>query len=69
MAAQVASAATLNTSPPSELKKPDRDPKEESVPGEKQSDKKQPGLDSGSPGRGGSAGRGRRWKCRGRRGT
>uniref|UniRef100_A0A3Q3NGA4 AT-rich interaction domain 1Aa n=1 Tax=Mastacembelus armatus TaxID=205130 RepID=A0A3Q3NGA4_9TELE len=52
MAAQVASAATLNTSPPSELKKPDRDPKEESVPGEKQSDKKQPGLDSGSPGRG-----------------
>uniref|UniRef100_A0A665UX77 ARID domain-containing protein n=1 Tax=Echeneis naucrates TaxID=173247 RepID=A0A665UX77_ECHNA len=52
MAAQVASAATLNTSPPSELKKPDRDPKEESVPGEKQSDKKQTGLDSGSPGRG-----------------
>uniref|UniRef100_H3CWA3 AT-rich interaction domain 1A n=1 Tax=Tetraodon nigroviridis TaxID=99883 RepID=H3CWA3_TETNG len=52
MAAQVASATTLNTSPPSELKKPDRDPKEESVPGEKQSDKKQPGLDSGSPGRG-----------------
>ncbi|KAM9724437.1 AT-rich interactive domain-containing protein 1A isoform 2-T2 [Menidia menidia] len=51
MAAQVASAATLNTSPPSELKKPDRDPKEEPVPGEKQSDKKQPGLDSGSPGR------------------
>ncbi|KAM4581489.1 AT-rich interactive domain-containing protein 1A isoform 1-T1 [Odontesthes bonariensis] len=51
MAAQVASAATLNTSPPSELKKPDRDPKEESVPVEKQSDKKQPGLDSGSPGR------------------
>ncbi|XP_030605274.1 AT-rich interactive domain-containing protein 1A isoform X3 [Archocentrus centrarchus] len=52
MAAQVASAATLNTSPPSELKKPDRDAKDESVPGEKQSDKKQPGLDSGSPGRG-----------------
>lgn len=52
MAAQVASATTLNTSPPSELKKPDRDPKEESVPGEKQSDKKQPGLASGSPGRG-----------------
>ncbi|XP_011483260.1 AT-rich interactive domain-containing protein 1A isoform X1 [Oryzias latipes] len=50
MAAQVASAATLNTSPPSELKKPDRDQKEET--GEKQSDKKQPGLDSGSPGRG-----------------
>jgi len=49
MAAQV---ATLNTSPPSELKKPDRDSKEESVPGDKQSDKKQPGLDSGSPGRG-----------------
>ncbi|KAM8870006.1 AT-rich interactive domain-containing protein 1A isoform 4-T4 [Spinachia spinachia] len=49
MAAQV---ATLNTSPPSELKKPDRDPKEESVPGDKQSDKKQPSLDSGSPGRG-----------------
>ncbi|XP_060906887.1 AT-rich interactive domain-containing protein 1A isoform X1 [Labrus mixtus] len=52
MAAQVASAATLNTSPPAELKKPDREPKEDSVPGEKQSDKKQPGLDSGSPGRG-----------------
>ncbi|XP_034031049.1 AT-rich interactive domain-containing protein 1A isoform X2 [Thalassophryne amazonica] len=52
MAAQVASAATLNTSPPSELRKPDRDPKEESVPGEKHSDKKQPGLDNGSPGRG-----------------
>uniref|UniRef100_A0A8C6SUQ9 AT rich interactive domain 1Aa (SWI-like) n=1 Tax=Neogobius melanostomus TaxID=47308 RepID=A0A8C6SUQ9_9GOBI len=51
MAAQVASAATLN-SQPSELKRPDRDPKEESLPGEKQSDKKQPGLDSGSPGRG-----------------
>ncbi|XP_015804544.3 AT-rich interactive domain-containing protein 1A isoform X1 [Nothobranchius furzeri] len=52
MAAQVASAATLNTSPPSELKKPDRVPKEDSGPGEKQSDKKQTGLDSGSPGRG-----------------
>ncbi|XP_054637245.1 AT-rich interactive domain-containing protein 1A isoform X3 [Dunckerocampus dactyliophorus] len=52
MAAQVASAATLNTSPPSELKKPDREPKEDSVPGEKQSDKKQPGLDGESPGRG-----------------
>ncbi|KAM9310317.1 AT-rich interactive domain-containing protein 1A isoform 2-T2 [Pholidichthys leucotaenia] len=52
MAAQVASAATLNTSPPSELKKPDRDPKDELVPGEKQADKKQPGLDSGSPCRG-----------------
>ncbi|XP_039868641.1 AT-rich interactive domain-containing protein 1A isoform X2 [Simochromis diagramma] len=52
MAAQVASAATLNTSPPSELKKPDRDAKDESGPGEKQPDKKQPGLDGGSPGRG-----------------
>ncbi|XP_023186371.1 AT-rich interactive domain-containing protein 1A-like isoform X1 [Xiphophorus maculatus] len=49
MAAQV---ATLNTSPPSELKKPDRDPKEDTVPGDKQSDKKQPCLDSESPGRG-----------------
>ncbi|XP_047214102.1 AT-rich interactive domain-containing protein 1A isoform X1 [Girardinichthys multiradiatus] len=52
MAAQVASAATLNTSPPSELKKPDRDAKEDTVQGEKQPDKKQPCLDSGSPGRG-----------------
>lgn len=49
MAAQV---ATLNTSPPSELKKPDREPKDDSGPGEKQSDKKQAGLDGGSPGRG-----------------
>ncbi|XP_061772090.1 AT-rich interactive domain-containing protein 1A isoform X1 [Nerophis ophidion] len=52
MAAQVASAATLNTSPPSELKKADREPKEDSGPGEKQSEKKQPGLDGESPGRG-----------------
>ncbi|XP_052002924.1 AT-rich interactive domain-containing protein 1A-like isoform X1 [Xyrauchen texanus] len=52
MAAQVASATSLNTSPPSELKKPDRDPKEESVPGEKQHEIKEPGLESGSPGRG-----------------
>ncbi|XP_077382138.1 AT-rich interactive domain-containing protein 1A isoform X3 [Festucalex cinctus] len=52
MAAQVASAATLNTSPPSELKKPDREPKEDTVPGEKQSEKKQPGLEGESPGRG-----------------
>ncbi|XP_072316369.1 AT-rich interactive domain-containing protein 1A isoform X1 [Eucyclogobius newberryi] len=53
MAAQVASATTLNTSPPSELKRPDREAKEESAPGDKQPDKKQPGLDrSGSPGRG-----------------
>ncbi|XP_055066514.2 AT-rich interactive domain-containing protein 1A isoform X1 [Misgurnus anguillicaudatus] len=52
MAAQVASATSLNTSPPSELKKPDRDPKEESVPGEKQQENKEPGLESGSPGRG-----------------
>ncbi|KAJ3597420.1 hypothetical protein NHX12_000947 [Muraenolepis orangiensis] len=47
--------ATLNTSPPSELKKPDREPKEEPAPGEKQTDsnnKKPPGLDGGSPGRG-----------------
>ncbi|XP_076827809.1 AT-rich interactive domain-containing protein 1A isoform X2 [Brachyhypopomus gauderio] len=52
MAAQVASATSLNTSPPSELKKPDRDPKEESVPGEKQQENKEPGSESGSPGRG-----------------
>ncbi|XP_051922691.1 AT-rich interactive domain-containing protein 1A isoform X2 [Hippocampus zosterae] len=52
MAAQVASAATLNTSPPSELKKPDREPKEDTVPGEKQSDKKQTGLEGESPCRG-----------------
>ncbi|CAB1333686.1 unnamed protein product [Coregonus sp. 'balchen'] len=52
MAAQVASAATLNTSPPSELKKPDRDPKEDSILGEKQQENKQPGLVRGSPGRG-----------------
>ena len=50
MAAQVASVATLNTSPPSELKKPDRDPQEESVPGEKQHENKDPGPDGGSPG-------------------
>uniref|UniRef100_A0A8C7FCW3 AT-rich interaction domain 1A n=1 Tax=Oncorhynchus kisutch TaxID=8019 RepID=A0A8C7FCW3_ONCKI len=50
MAAQVASVATLNTSPPSELKKPDRDPLEESVPGEKQHENKEPGSDNGSPG-------------------
>uniref|UniRef100_A0A3B3QA81 AT-rich interaction domain 1A n=1 Tax=Paramormyrops kingsleyae TaxID=1676925 RepID=A0A3B3QA81_9TELE len=50
MAAQVASAATLNTSPPSELKKPDRDPQEEPVPGEKQQENKEPGSESGSPG-------------------
>ncbi|XP_077453772.1 AT-rich interactive domain-containing protein 1A isoform X3 [Stigmatopora argus] len=52
MAAQVASAATLNTSPPSELKKPDREPKEDTVTGDKQSDKKQPGLEGQSPARG-----------------
>uniref|UniRef100_A0AAX7VTP5 ARID domain-containing protein n=1 Tax=Astatotilapia calliptera TaxID=8154 RepID=A0AAX7VTP5_ASTCA len=50
MAAQVASVATLNTSPPSELKKPDRDTQEESVPGEKQHENKEPGPDGGSPG-------------------
>uniref|UniRef100_A0A6Q2Y8P6 ARID domain-containing protein n=1 Tax=Esox lucius TaxID=8010 RepID=A0A6Q2Y8P6_ESOLU len=50
MAAQVASVATLNTSPPSELKKPDRDPQEESVPGDKQNENKEPGSDNGSPG-------------------
>ncbi|KAK5855440.1 hypothetical protein PBY51_005541 [Eleginops maclovinus] len=51
MAAQVASVASLNTSPPSELKKPDRDPQEESVvPGEKQQENKEPGTDGGSPG-------------------
>ncbi|KAM9737644.1 AT-rich interactive domain-containing protein 1A isoform 2-T2 [Menidia menidia] len=50
MAAQVASVATLNTSPPSELKKPDRDTQEESVPGEKQHENKETGPDGGSPG-------------------
>nr|XP_006631332.1 PREDICTED: AT-rich interactive domain-containing protein 1A [Lepisosteus oculatus] len=50
MAAQVASVATLNTSPPSELKKADRDPQEEPVPGEKQQENKEPGSESGSPG-------------------
>ncbi|XP_072303864.1 AT-rich interactive domain-containing protein 1A isoform X2 [Eucyclogobius newberryi] len=50
MAAQVASVATLNTSPPSELKKPDRDPQDESVAGEKQHEKKEAGTDGGSPG-------------------
>ncbi|XP_031441663.1 AT-rich interactive domain-containing protein 1A-like, partial [Clupea harengus] len=48
MAAQVASVATLNSSPPSELKKPDRDPQEESGAGEKQ-ENKESGPDSGSP--------------------
>ncbi|KAJ7991414.1 hypothetical protein DPEC_G00283590 [Dallia pectoralis] len=47
MAAQV---ATLNTSPPSELKKPDRDPQDESVPGDKQHENKEHGSDNGSPG-------------------
>ncbi|XP_013855891.1 AT-rich interactive domain-containing protein 1A, partial [Austrofundulus limnaeus] len=47
MAAQVAS---LNTSPPAELKKPDLDLQEESVPGEKQHENKDPGPDVGSPG-------------------
>ncbi|XP_017293478.1 AT-rich interactive domain-containing protein 1A isoform X2 [Kryptolebias marmoratus] len=47
MAAQV---ATLNTSPPSELKKPDLDIQEESVPGEKQHENKETGPDVGSPG-------------------
>ncbi|XP_058855513.1 AT-rich interactive domain-containing protein 1A-like isoform X1 [Acipenser ruthenus] len=50
MAAQVASAAALNTSPPSELKKADRDPQEEPVPGEKQQENKEPGPESASPG-------------------
>ncbi|KAJ8340807.1 hypothetical protein SKAU_G00330980 [Synaphobranchus kaupii] len=50
MAAQVASAATLNTSPPAELKKPDRDPQEETVPGENQQENKEAGSESGSPG-------------------
>ncbi|XP_053717548.1 AT-rich interactive domain-containing protein 1A isoform X1 [Synchiropus splendidus] len=49
MAAQVASVANLNTSPPSELKKPDREPQDESGPGDKQQSK-EPGLDSGTPG-------------------
>ncbi|MEQ2232245.1 hypothetical protein ILYODFUR_009198 [Ilyodon furcidens] len=49
MAAQVASVAALNTSPPSELKKPDRDPQDESVPGEKQHENKDTGPDAGSP--------------------
>ncbi|MGH0142239.1 UNVERIFIED_CONTAM: hypothetical protein FKN15_076099 [Acipenser sinensis] len=50
MAAQVASAAALNTSPPSELKKADRDPQEEPVPGEKQQENKELGPESASPG-------------------
>ncbi|XP_015238245.1 PREDICTED: AT-rich interactive domain-containing protein 1A-like isoform X2 [Cyprinodon variegatus] len=50
MAAQVASVAALNTSPPSELKKPDRDPQDESVPAEKQHENKDTGPDAGSPG-------------------
>ncbi|KAJ8290180.1 hypothetical protein GJAV_G00009650 [Gymnothorax javanicus] len=50
MAAQVASAATLNTSSPAELKKPDRDPQEETVPGENQRENKEAGSESGSPG-------------------
>ncbi|XP_037119572.1 AT-rich interactive domain-containing protein 1A isoform X1 [Syngnathus acus] len=54
MAAQVASVASLNASPPSELKKPDRDSQEESAPGEKQPqqhENKEAGPDGGSPGR------------------
>ncbi|XP_061616536.1 AT-rich interactive domain-containing protein 1A isoform X4 [Phyllopteryx taeniolatus] len=53
MAAQVASVASLNASPPSELKKPDRDSQEESAPGEKQQqhENKEAGPDGGSPGR------------------
>lgn len=47
MAAQVAS---LNTSPPAELKKPDLDIQEDSVPGDKQHENKEPGPDVGSPG-------------------
>ncbi|MGH0177126.1 UNVERIFIED_CONTAM: hypothetical protein FKN15_074323 [Acipenser sinensis] len=50
MAAQVASAAALNTSPPSELKKGDRDPQEEPVLGEKQQENKELGPESASPG-------------------
>ncbi|XP_077446744.1 AT-rich interactive domain-containing protein 1A isoform X2 [Stigmatopora argus] len=62
MAAQVASVASLNASPPSELKKPDRDSQEESAaPGEKQQqqqlqqqqqhENKEAGPDGASPGR------------------
>ncbi|KAK2887288.1 hypothetical protein Q8A67_015516 [Cirrhinus molitorella] len=47
MAAQV---ATLNTSPPAELKKPEREPQDESVLGEKQQEGKEPRADGGSPG-------------------
>lgn len=47
MAAQV---ATLNTSPPVELKKPEREPQDESVLGEKQPENKEPRADGGSPG-------------------
>ncbi|XP_057211198.1 AT-rich interactive domain-containing protein 1A isoform X1 [Triplophysa rosa] len=47
MAAQV---ATLNTSPSVELKKPDREPKDESVLGDKQSENKELRADGGSPG-------------------
>jgi len=48
MAAQV---ATLNTSPPVELKKPEREPQDESVLGDKQQqESKEPRSDGGSPG-------------------
>ncbi|XP_067217946.1 AT-rich interactive domain-containing protein 1A isoform X2 [Chanodichthys erythropterus] len=47
MAAQV---ATLNTSPPAELKKPEREPQDESVLGEKQQESKEPRADGASPG-------------------
>ncbi|XP_051519086.1 AT-rich interactive domain-containing protein 1A-like isoform X1 [Myxocyprinus asiaticus] len=47
MAAQV---ATLNTSPPAELKKPEREPHDDSVLGEKQPENKEPRADGGSPG-------------------
>lgn len=50
MAAQVASATALTTSPPAELKKPDRDAQEEAVPGERQQENKEAGSESGSPG-------------------
>uniref|UniRef100_A0A8C9WU24 AT-rich interaction domain 1A n=1 Tax=Scleropages formosus TaxID=113540 RepID=A0A8C9WU24_SCLFO len=49
MAAQVASAAALSSSPPAELKKPEREPLDDSAPGDKQQEKQEAGGDGGSP--------------------
>ncbi|KAL4629369.1 AT-rich interactive domain-containing protein 1A-like isoform X1 [Arapaima gigas] len=48
MAAQVASAAALSSSPPAELKKAEREPLDDSAPGDQQQDKQDP-ADGGSP--------------------